>query len=251
MIALPDTDREAPVLRWGGLAGIAGAILFILVFVIVGALVGTDSTPEAAIKRFPDVRPVRTVENGLYLLVLSLWAIHFVALVRALRHVSLAPALFGAVLGLVGLTVLAVGAIPHAASVAISDLYHASGVSPDEQATLVMVWQATQGIFNASLVSGLVILPMSVVMLGMAMLDAPTFGKRYGWFSVGLGGIGAAAAIALLVDPLSFVAVIGIFALIVFNLVVGWKVYGLSRVAVSSTAGRGEGAATRSVLLGR
>lgn len=40
-----------------------------------------------------------------------------------------------------------------------------------------------------------------------------------------LGVLGAGAAVALLVDPLSFIAVIGVFALIVFHLVVGWRLY--------------------------
>lgn len=62
----------------------------------------------------------------------------------------------------------------------------------------------------------------------MAMLQTPSFGRGYGLAGVGLGIVGAGAAVALLVDPLSFIAVIGIFALILFHLVVGWKVYRLS-----------------------
>jgi hypothetical protein len=169
MTALPNTKQEAEVMRWGGLAGMFGAVLFVLVFAIVGVFVGADAGPEGAVMRFPDVRAARTVENGLYLVVLSLWAAHFLALFQALRSARLAPAMFGTGLGILGLTVLAVGAIPHAASVPISDLYHSPGVSSDDQATLVIVWQATQGVFNALLVTGLLIVPMSVIMLGVAM----------------------------------------------------------------------------------
>lgn len=221
---------ESSVLRWGGLAGILGGVLFILVFVIVGVLVGAEPAgPEGPVMRFPEIRAARTVENGLYLMVLTLWVIHFLALYRALRWTRPAGALFGSVLGIVGLVVLAVGALPHAATVAISDLYHAPGATPEAQATLVLVWHATQGIFNAMLVTGLVVLPPGVVALGVAMLGAPGFGKGYGRASVALGVVGGGAAIALLIDPLSFIAVIGIFALIVFHLVLGWKVYRLAR----------------------
>jgi hypothetical protein len=220
---------EQVVLRWGGLAGILGGVLFILVFVIVGLFVGADPAgPEGTITRFPDIRAGRTVENGLYLLVLLLWVAHLVALYRTLRGSSLAPALIGCVVGVLGLGVLAAGAVPHAASVPISDLYHAPGATPADQATLVLVWQATQGIFNALLVTGLVILPFSLVALGVAMLGARQFGKAYGWVSVALGVVGIGAAIALLIDPLSFIAVVVIFALIAFHLVVGWKVFRLS-----------------------
>lgn len=59
--------QERSVLRWGGLAGIAGGILFIAVFVIVGVFVGADpAEPEG----FPGIRAARTIENSLYLAVL-------------------------------------------------------------------------------------------------------------------------------------------------------------------------------------
>lgn len=239
MTAVPTMARENGVLRWGGLAGILGGVLFIIVFVIVGVFIGAEPTePEGAVSRFRDIRVARTFENGLYLVVLMLWAVHFVAIYRALRATRLAPALFGSVLGIVGLVVLATGALPHAASVPISDLYHAADATAADQATLVVVWQATQGIFNALLVTGLVMLPLSLVALGVGMLGSPAFGKGYGWAGVALGVVAAGAAIALLVDPLSFIAVVIVFALIVFHLVVGWKMFSLSRAQVGSAADR-------------
>lgn len=230
MDQLQRTDSEKTVLRWGGLAGLVGGALFIIVFGIVGVFVGAEPAGvEGAIMRFPDIRAARTLENGLYLVVLALWAIHTVALFRALRETSLAPALVGCVLGIVGLAVLAAGALPHAASVLISDLYHAPGATPTDQATLALVWQGTQGIFNALLVTGLVILPMSLLAFGAAMLGSPAFGRRRGRATIALGVVGAVAAVALLVDPLSFIAVVGVFALIAFHVTVGWKVYRLSK----------------------
>ena len=110
-------EEEQSVLRWGGLAGILGAIIFILVFVIVIVFVGPDSAePEGEVMSFPDIRAARTVEDSLYLVVLILWVAHFLALYRALRETRLAPALFGSVLGIVGLGVPAAGALPHVAT---------------------------------------------------------------------------------------------------------------------------------------
>ena len=218
------------VLRWGGLAGVLGGFLFVLVFVIVGAFVGAEpAEPAGAVTRFPDIRSARTVENGLYLIVLIMWCAHVVALGRALGGTRRAPALFGGALGIVGLTVLAAGALPHAVSVPLSDLYNAPGATPADQAILVMVWQGIQAIFDALLVTGLIILPVSVLAFGVAMLEAPGFGRRIGSVSVALGVMGAVAAIVLLIDPLSFVAVVGVLALIVFHLVAGSRVYRLSR----------------------
>ena len=114
-------DEEKSVLRWGGLAGILGGIIFILVFAVVIVLVGPDpSETRGEVMRFPDIRAARTIEDSLYLIVLILWVAHFLALYRALREASLAPALFGSVLGILGLGVLAAGALPHIATAPIS-----------------------------------------------------------------------------------------------------------------------------------
>jgi hypothetical protein len=225
-------EQEKSVLRWGGLAGILGGVIFILVFVIVIVFVGPDlANPEGLIMRFPDIRAARTVENSLYLLVLVLWVAHFLALYRALRRTSLAPALFGSVLGIVGLVVLAAGALPHVATLPISDLYHAPGASPEAQATLVLLWEGTEGTFDALFVTGLFILTIGLVALGLAMLATPAFGKGIGRISLLLGAVGVVAASVLLVDPPSAIAVVGVLALIVFHLLLGWKVYSLSRAS--------------------
>jgi hypothetical protein len=222
--------EEKSVLRWGGLAGILGGIIFIAVFVIVIAFVGADpAEPEGEVMRFPDIRAARTVENSLYLVVLILWVTHFLALYRALRGSSLAPALFGSVLGIVGLGVLAAGALPHVATAPISDLYHAREATPEDQATLVLMWQASEGIFDALFGVGLVLVPIGLIALGVAMLGAPAFGKGFGGVSVVVGVVGVVAASVLLVDPLSPMAFVGVLSLIVFHLVLGWKVYSLSR----------------------
>jgi Domain of unknown function (DUF4386) len=223
-------EEEQSVLRWGGLAGILGGIIFIAVFVVVIAFVGADpAEPEGSVMRFPDIRAARTVEDSLYLVVLILWIAHFLALYRALRGTSLAPSLFGSVLGIVGLGVLAAGALPHVASVPISELYHAPGATPEDQATLVLMWQATEGIFDALFGVGLLLVPIGLIALGVAMLGAPAFGKGFGRVSVALGVAGVVAASVLLVDPLSPSAFVGVLSLIAFHLVVGWKLYSLSR----------------------
>ncbi|MBA2666328.1 MAG: hypothetical protein H0U69_04755 [Trueperaceae bacterium] len=217
--------QEKSVLQWGGLAGVLGGIIFILVFVIVGVFVGMEFVE---VMRFPDVKAARIVENSLYLAVLILWVVHFLALYRALRETSLAPALFGSTLSILGLVVLAADSLHHIWQTPISDLYHASGATLEAQATLVLLWQATHGIFNTLLVTGLLLLPIGVIALGVAMFKAPAFGKGFGGLSVVLGVAGVVAASVLVVD-VSAIAAVGVFALIVFHLVLGWKVYSLSR----------------------
>ena len=93
---LQKMEQEKSVLRWGGLAGMLGGILFILawVVVIVGP-VGMEDPADLAgwVTRFPDIRAARVVENGIYLVALLLEVTLFLALFRALRRTSLAPAL--------------------------------------------------------------------------------------------------------------------------------------------------------------
>jgi hypothetical protein len=218
-------DRK--VLRWGGLAGILGGVLLIVTFVIVGAFVGTFAGPEAEVAAYPAVRVARTFENGLYLLALVLWTVHLLALYRALRVTSPAPALYGSVLGIMSTVMLAAGALPHVVTAPISDLYHAPGVTADERATLVLAWQASQSVILSLLVVGLVIAPIGLLLLGAAMVQTPAFGRGVGRVTIGLGAVGAAAAVVLVAMPESPIAAVGMFALIAFHLVLGWRTFRL------------------------
>jgi hypothetical protein len=230
---LQNMEQEKSVLRWGGLAGMLGGILFILAWVVVIAgPVGMEDPADLAgwVTRFPDIRAARVVENGIYLVALILEVTLFLALYRALRRTSLAPALFGSVLGILGLAVMVVSATPHIAHAPLSDLYHAPGATPADQATIALVWQATWGIFDAMLYVGFFVVPIGLTALGVAMLGAPAFGKGFGGVSVVLGVVGLVAAVLQMVDPSSMIGAGSYFACLIFYFVLGWKVYSLSRV---------------------
>ena len=229
---LQKMEQEKSVLRWGGLAGILGGILFILTWVVVIAgPVGMEDPADLAgwVTRFPDIRAARIAENGIYLVALILEVTLFLALYRALRRTSLAPALFGSVLGILGLAVMVVSATPHVAHAPLSDLYHAPGATPADQATLALLWQATKGIFDAMLYVGFFVVPIGVIALGVAMLGAPAFGKGFGGVSVVLGVLGLVAAVLQMVDPASMSGSGTYFACLIFYFVLGWRVYRLSR----------------------
>ncbi len=180
-------DEERSVLRWGGLAGMLGSVLMVATFVFVGVFVTVETSAAYLIDKFPEIRAGRTVENSLFSAVVILWVLHFLALHRALRRESLAPALFGSVLSILGLGIWMAQNFQRVAQILISDPYHAPGASPEEQATLVFLWGAIQGIFDAMLLAGFVLLPVGVVCLGAAMFRAPTFGQGFGGVSVMLG----------------------------------------------------------------
>jgi len=234
MNELQKMEQEKSVLRWGGLAGMLGGILFILTWVVVLAgPVGMEDPADLAgwVTRFPDIRAARVVENGIYLVAVTLEVTLFLALYRALRRTSLAPALFGSVLGILGLVVFMVGALPHVAHTPLSDLYHAPGATPEDQVTLTLLWQATWGIFDAILYVGFFVVPIGIIALGVAMLGTPAFGKGFGGVSVVLGVVGLVAAVIQMADPSSMIGAGTYFACLIFYFVLGWKVYSLSRTS--------------------
>jgi hypothetical protein len=92
------------------------------------------------------------------------------------------------------------------------------------------LWQAIWGIFDAILYVGFFVVPVGLILLGVAMLGAPAFGKGFGGVSMVLGVVGVVAAGLQMVDPGSMIGAGSFFAIIIFYLVLGWKVYSLSRV---------------------
>ena len=220
-------EQERSVLKWGGLAGMVGSLVLVIVFVIVGVFVG--SNPHEPMD-FPGIRVARTFEDGLYLLVMVLWIPLFLALYRALRHERLAPALFGSALGIVGLVVLAAGALPHITTLAVSDLVHAPGATIGNEAALEL-WKAAYAVFDALLTAGLILATIGVTCLGAAMIKNPKFGKGIGWTSVVLGVAGVIGASVPLWNPDSPATVVAVLGLIVFCAASGWKTYRVSRLA--------------------
>jgi hypothetical protein len=220
-------EQERSVLKWGGLGGMVGGIVLVIVFVIVAVFVGSDPNEPMG---FPGIRVARTFEDGLYLAVMILWIPLFLALYRALRKERLAPALFGSALGIVGLVVLAAGALPHITTLAVSDLVQASGSTINNEAALEL-WKAAYAVFNALLTAGLILATIGVICLGAAMIKNPKFGKGIGWTSVVLGVAGAIAASVQLWNPDSPAPMVAMVGLILFGAVSGLKTYRLSRLA--------------------
>jgi len=214
-----------------------GGILLVLTWVVV--LVGPVGMEDPAdlvgwVTRFPDIQTARIVENGIYLVALILEIVLFLALYRALRKTSLASALFGSAVGILGLVAMAVSTTPHVAHATLSELYHAPGATPADQATLVLLWQAIWGMFDAMLYVGFFVVPIGIIILGVGMLGTPAFGKGYGGASVALGVLGLVAASLQMVDPSSMIGAGSYLACLIFYFVLGWKVYSLSRVPQES-----------------
>ncbi len=187
------STRDAEVLWWGGLAGILGGVLAVLsLFVIPRAPAAAQ-----AIATFPTLRTAWLVGDALYLSAFVLFVVLLLALYRALREASLAPALFGTGVGLVGIALLATGGMTGIVLSQISHVSHASGATAQDQATLALSWQAVDAVFTETDTVGGMFLAVGFVLLGLAMLRSHRFGRVLAGVEIALG-LAALAGIAVI-----------------------------------------------------
>jgi len=223
-------EQENSVLRWGGLAGVLGGIFLILSMLVVVVFVPADPpTFTELVARFPEVQIFRVAENVLYLLGLVSGIPLILALFWSLRKTSLAPALFGSALSIVGLTGMIVSATPHVAHSPLSEIYQTTGTTLEAQETLGLIWQATWGVMDAPLYVGFFVGMLGFMLLGVAMFGSQDFGKGLRWVSVVLGAAGLVAALLQLIDPASDIGGLSFIAYIIFYFILGIKIYRLSR----------------------
>lgn len=223
-------EQEKSVLRWGGLSGILGGIIMILVMVFVAVAIGEDPDDlKEVVARFPDIHILRVIENGVYLVGLLLEILLFLTLFYALRKASLAPALFGSALGIVGLVSMAISATPHVAHYPLSEIFQAAGTTAEAQEAIAIMWQGTWGVFNAPLYVGFFVVPLGLLLVGVAMFAAPEFGKGISWMTVVIGALAFVAAILQMIDPASDTGAVSYLAPIVVYFVLGMKLNKLSK----------------------
>ncbi len=224
-------SEDKSIMQWGGVAGIMAGILFVLTLVILLAFVpAAPADNEELVARFPDVRTATIFGEVVYAAAIILWVMLVLALYRALRSGSTAPALFGTGVGLLGLVFLGTGAVPGVAFSHISGLYHAPGATPEDRATLTAVWQGAQGMFNETDTMGFIFLTVGMILLGVAMVRSFAFGRRFGGAGILIGVVGLAGTSMFSPDSVMF-APFAAIVVIVYPLLMGWKVYRVSRMA--------------------
>lgn len=230
-------ELERSALRWGGLAGVVGALVFLVSIVYQVAFVGTNTTAAGAgpVIRFPGLQSQIIVGQTLFLVGVLLFVPLYLALFRALRGSSFAAAPFGAVLSFLGLAVLAVESEPNVAMAQISAQYHAAGATAAQQANAVQIWQATQGMFNQFDTCAYIFLSVGFIVLGLAMLRAPHFGRSYSAVSAAFGIAGLFALASFAVDSAAF-SPFALLTFAAFPLLFGWKAYRLSNARTTALA---------------
>ncbi|HVH15876.1 MAG TPA: hypothetical protein VNA15_09195 [Candidatus Angelobacter sp.] len=238
--------EETSVLKWAGLAGMAGVVMNVLSLTINATLVpifvstqsgcGPPCNVDAALQGFPGAKASIVAANAFYFTSIIFFAILFLGLFRALRAGgSLGPALFGTGLCLMGLVLLGAGALPSVAFAHLSEVYHAAGTTSQDQATLVLASHAVQAMFNATDTVGGYLLAAGLTLFGAAMFQNSGLGKRLGVATILLSALAISGISLVSVDLDNPNDPFFIILLLVLPLVLGLKVYSLSRVRRRAT----------------
>ncbi|MEL6983375.1 MAG: hypothetical protein AAFO29_13200 [Actinomycetota bacterium] len=177
-----------------------------------------------SLTNYPELATGRILENSLYLAALVLWAVHFVALGRSARDNATGKPSLAPVVGVVGLSVMAAGALIHVTTAEFSNRYVDAG-SAAEQADIVLAWDTTQILFNALLVTGAAIVPVAMVALGWSLMRTQVLGRVSGVAALSLGvvaSIGGAAGVVA--GPDSPGVPIAVLTMVIFHALVGGRI---------------------------
>ncbi|MFQ5837848.1 MAG: hypothetical protein ACE5HJ_03605 [Thermoplasmata archaeon] len=218
--------EEKSVLRWGGIAGILAGII-LLIF----GLVGLGLALMGQIKVVPDLEqylvdfhanpiPV-TVFLDLAIVSVLLLFLFVVALYWTLREPSRVFARIGLGLGVLALILLAVSAEVDLLARQFFSLRYANA-APSDQPTVAAIFAALHGLTTAGLNIGLIFLGVGFIAFGLAMRASLGYQEGFVWLSAILG-------LVIILLPLLILNIVSLVFIGLLGLVLGWKVYSLSR----------------------
>ena len=218
-------DRQ--LARWGGIAGMVGALLLVVSAVVVTAMGLPDASDVETLQDFANIETGRIIEHFLYLGALMGMALHVFALYRLLKKPHRPAALFAKAMAAFGLVIMAASSVLHVSTAALADLYNAPDASPQDLRAIEYAWYGAQSVFDTMLATGALLVPIGMILFGVAMWKAPGFGSRFGGLGVGLGLIGVIGATIGIIDPGSPALAASVLAMAVFHLGTGWRTYKL------------------------
>lgn len=232
---------ERQLARWGGAAALGGVVLMLLTFAVVIGLDLPDASDAETLTDFADIETGRIFENLFYLGSVILFTLHVPVLYQLLKRAHWAAALFGAALSTIGLAIMAASSLLHVSTSPLADLYTDSSTPPEDLPAIEYAWHGAQSVFDSMLATGLLLVPVGMVLFGVAMRQSRQFGSRLAWLAIGVGVIGALGAAAEILDQSLEVSALSVLAIVVFHLATGWRTLhlGTSDDTSASTADHG------------
>ena len=116
---------------------------------------------------------------------------------------------------------MAASSLLHVSTSPLAELYTAADTPPEDLPAIEYAWHGAQSVFDTMLATGVLLVPIGIVLLGMAMLRAPAFGSTLAKLSIGLGALGIIGATIAVVDPGSAFSAASVLAIALFHLIVG------------------------------
>lgn len=223
----PEELHDPQLSRWGGFAGLAGGIVMLGAFLVVVVLGLPDASDVETLTDFPDIEAGRIAEHFLYLGALMLFAMHVFVLHRLLTNAHAAAALFGTVAAAFGLVIMAASSMLHVATSPLSDLYTSPDTPSEDLPAIEYAWHGAQSVFDTMLATGVLLVPIGIVLLGVAMRSSSAFGARLTMLTIVLGTVGIIGAAIAIVVPGSAFSAAAVLAIVVFHLSVGWRTFTL------------------------
>ncbi len=212
-------DRQ--LLRWGGIAGVAGAISMFGALAVVTFLELPDASDVRTLKDYPDIAAGRIAEHFFYLGALVLFALHVLVLYRMLRPAHPAAALFGGATALMGFITMAASSLLHISTAPLSDLY--ATAETGETASIEAAWVGAQSVFDTMLATGVLLVPIGLLLLGLAMRRFPAIASTITWLTIGLGAVGIIGAVIAIIDPGSMFSALSVLGIVVVIFATGWQ----------------------------
>jgi len=191
--------------------------------VVVVALGLPDASDAETLTDFGNIESGRIAEHILYLGALVLFALHVLVLHRLLKASHAAAALFGTAVAACGLVIMAASSLLHVSTSPLAEIYDEAGTTPEDQQAIEYAWHGAQSVFDTMLATGVLLVPIGIVLLGVAMRRAPGFGSGPSLVAIGLGTVGTIGAAIAVIDPGSAVSAASVAAITLFHLVFGWK----------------------------
>lgn len=215
--------------RWGGIAGLGGAALMLVAFAVVIGLGLPDASDPETLADFAAIETGRVLEHLFYLGALVLFVLHVLVLYQVLTPAHWAASLFATAISVLGLTAMAASSLLHVSTRPLADLRSDPETPPEDLAAIEYAWHGAQSVFDTMLATGVVLVPIGMVLFGVAMRRSPSFGPRLAWLVIGLGAVGLVGATLEVVDEALELAAVSVLATVVFHLAVGRRTLHLGR----------------------
>ncbi len=124
---------------------------------------------------------------------------------------------------------MAASSVLHLSTSPLADLYTDPDTPPDDRPAIEYAWHGAQSVFDTMLITGALIVPIGMVLFGVAMRCSAAYGSRLGWLAIGLGAAGLIGAGLEVVDRALELTAISILAIVVFHAATGWRTLALGR----------------------